>query len=207
MTGKTTKAILISEGGAEELRVLLAGLGLPKRALSLSVDPEAGGAVSAIPSFIELWGEVEAIRATLSGWPFSARVWLVAEFVPMAYQRGWPSGTPSPGVRMVSTIHRRKGMTREAFAAHWCGPHAEIARSYTVPVWHYNQNVVVEAFDPESTEDGFVGMHFQTVEALRARWQDYPDEAARGAEDAALFMDVERSLSMTAVETVWENDA
>ena len=108
---------------------------------------------------------------------------------------------------MVSTIHRRDGMSPRDFAEHWLGPHTSVAKSYTVPVWHYNQNVVVEALTPGADEspDGFVGMHFESAEAMRARWQDHPAEAARGAEDAARFMNIERSVSMTAIETVWED--
>lgn len=200
-----SKAILISESperaSAQDLEALLCDLDLPKRALSLPVESDVA---SPITSFIELWGERDALRETAAAWPFSARAWIVAEFVPIAYQRSWPSGERSPGLRMVSAIHRRAGITRADFEAHWRGPHTQIARSYTIPVWHYNQNVVVEALDPESDVDGFVGMHFHNAEDLRARWQDHPAEAARGSADAALFMAVERTLSMTAIETVWE---
>ena len=106
---------------------------------------------------------------------------------------------------MVSSLHRRTGISRAAFAAHWLGPHTRVSRSYTVPVWHYNLNVVVEALTPESGEDGFVGMHFESREQMRARWADHPEEAARGAEDAARFMDAPRSATIVAVETVWED--
>jgi hypothetical protein len=197
----TVKAIVISEAPGEALSALMADLDLPRRALSLPVEPNAA---DGLPSFIELWGDREAVRELAVDWPFPSRAWLVAEYVPVVYDRTWPSGQASPGLRMVSTVHRRAGMSRSEFEKHWRGPHTEIAKSYTVPVWHYSQNVVVEALSPGCDEDGFVGMHFRTAADLRARWQDHPIEAARGAKDAALFMTVERAVSMTAVETVWD---
>jgi len=198
---KIHKAILISSEACDALPTHVAALDLPRRACSLPVDSTREDLLS---SFVELWGEADALRRTVSSWPYSARAWLVSEHVPMAYDRTWPSGEPSPGVRMVSTIHRRAGMSRADFAAYWLGPHTDVAKSYTVPVWHYNQNVVVEALTLDSREDGFVGMHFRSAEEMRARWQDYPAEAAAGARDAAEFMAVDRSVSITAIETVWD---
>jgi hypothetical protein len=184
------------------LRSFLAGLALPRRALSVPVASEAP---AALPSFVELWGDASEIRAVIEAWPHPARAWLVAEFVPFAYERSWPSGESSPGLRRISTVHRRPDLSRDEFAAYWRGPHTAVAKLYTIPVWNYVQNVVVEALGHDSGIDGFVGMHFRTAEDLRARWQDHPDEARRGAEDAARFMDLERSASMTAIETVWDD--
>ncbi len=195
------KAILISSGSTEALISHVASLELPRRACSLPVDPETG---TSLPSFIELWGETDRLRPIVASWPVVVRAWLVAEHVPVAYDRSWPSGDPSPGVRMISSIHRREGMSRAEFEAYWLGPHTEVARSYTIPVWHYNQNVVIESLTPGCDADGFVGMHFRSAEELRARWQEHPTEAAAGARDAANFMALDRSLSITAIETVWD---
>jgi len=202
------KAILISSASVDAITEWVAGLGLPRRACSL---PVGSSAVDSMASFVEIWGSTDPLRETVASCPFPVRAWLVAEHVPIAYDKTWPSGAPSPGVRMISTIHRRVGLSRADFKAYWQGPHTKIAKSYTVPVWHYNQNVVIECLTPDSDSDhdidmdGFVGMHFRSAEEMRARWQDYPREAERGARDAAEFMEVARSVSITAIETVWEN--
>ena len=195
------KAILISRDPGPELPLHIAHIDLPKRALSLPVD---SAAASELPSFVELWGEETRLRSIVQNWPFRARAWLVEEHVPLSYRRDWPSGSESPGLRMVGSLHRRWGMSQKAFADYWLGPHTEVARSYTIPCWHYNQNVVTESLCGDSGEDGFVGMHFETRAYFEARWAKYPEEAARGAEDASRFMDRERSITMVAVETVWE---
>ena len=198
----TGKAILISNEATDGLAAHIARLDLPRRGISLPLE---GSSERAFGSFVELWGENDILRRTIASWPFSARAWLVEEHIPVEYERTWASGEPSPGVRLISSIHRRDGMSRAEFEDYWLGPHTEVARSYTVAVWHYNQNIVVEPLTPDSGEDGFVGMHFRNAEQLRARWQDHPAEAAAGARDAARFMMVDRSLSITAIETVWED--
>jgi hypothetical protein len=195
------KAIVVSEASGDALARHLAELDLPKRALSLPVAPTPP---TSLPSFAELWGSESEIRAAVARWPFPSRAWLVEEFVPVAYERTWRSGEASPGLRMVSALHRRADLSREAFEAHWRGPHALVAKSYTVPVWNYVQNVVRVALGHDSDVDGFVGMHFRTAEDLEARWRDHPREAARGAEDAAKFMAVDRSIGITTIETIWD---
>jgi hypothetical protein len=200
-SGGPGKAVLVVDATEQALRSCLGGLELPRRALSLPITAEAP---AALPNFVELWGDVSELRAVIEAWPHPARAWLVAEFVPFAYDRSWPSGEPSPGLRMISTVHRHPDLSRDEFAAYWRGPHTAVAKRYTVPVWNYVQNVVVEALGHDSEIDGFVGMHFRTAEDRRARWHDHPEEARRGAEDAVRFMDVERSASMLAVETVWD---
>ena len=195
------KAIVVSRDPEGKLASHVASLDRLRRALSLPLAPERP---DALPSFCELWGEESELQRVVASWPFPARAWLVAEHTPVDYQRSWPSGMPSPGVRLVSTLFRRPGTSRREFEAHWLGPHARIAWSYTVPVWRYSQNVVVRALTEHDGEDGFVGMHFRTPEELESRWRDHPDEAERGAADAALFLDVPRSVSIRARETVWD---
>ena len=179
-------------------------------------------------SNLQLAVVIKALREVVARWPFPGRGWLVDEYVPVAYARTWRSGEASPGLRMISTLHRRPDLSRAAFEAHWRGPHVAVATSFTIPIWHYVQNVVREplghdvgfdvgfdaGFDAglgaglgagiAGEVDGFVGMHFRTEAALRARWRDHPQEAARGAEDARCFMAVERSVGITAIETVWD---
>ena len=196
------KLSLVQRDPVADLGPHLAALAsLPKRALS---TPTPALASPAIAAFVELWGSREALRAAFADWPSPARAWLVEETLAADAARTWPSGVSSPGVRLVSSVHRRPDLDRSAFAAHWHGPHTAIALAYSVPVWRYGQNVVVEAWGPEDGEDGFAVLHFRTGEDLVARWADHPGEAQRGAEDAARFMDRTRGWTVTMTETIWE---
>jgi hypothetical protein len=201
----STKFLLVSEGPVDDLRELLAGLSLPKRSASFPQDQSAFK--PDLPNLIELWGDPSSLEATIQHWPYPVRAWHVRELIPLAYRRTWASGVPSPGLRMISSIHRRSGISRAQFERHWSGPHTVVAKGYTIPVWNYVQNMVVEALGHDSPEDGFVGMHFRSSADLQARWTDYPEEAARGSRDAAEFMDAERSISFIGVETVWSEDS
>src|ERR1039458_6046385 len=43
----------------------------------------------------------------------------VEEVVQKDYDRTWPSGTQSPGFKMIAFLHRRADLTQEAFSQHW----------------------------------------------------------------------------------------
>ncbi len=195
-----SKAILVHARAVAGLFEHLAGLLLPRRALSL---PLQGDAAAAVAAFVELWGEGDALRALVEAWPGEAAAWLVDERVPADSEASWPSGDASPGVRLVSSVHRRGGMSREAFARYWHNEHTEVALSYTVPVWRYSQNVVTEVLRGGADEDGFGVLHFKSTAELHDRWAAHPEEARRGAEDSANFMDVSRSWSVQMTETLW----
>lgn len=209
MAEPDAKLIVVQRGPApvvaaaleEHLRALRA---LPRRALSL---PRPEIARPPIAAFVELWGTLDVLRSVFEAWPAPASAWLVDERRPADAARTWSSGEPSPGLRLVGSVFRRADLDRAAFARYWHGPHAEVARAFTIPVWRYSQNVVVEAWGPDEGEDGFVVLHFRTPADLADRWALYPDEARRGAEDAARFMDPARGWSVVATETLWEEAA
>ena len=189
----------------------VAGLAsIPRRALSLPVMSGMAAVgtaadVSAITAFVELWGPDKALRAAVATWPTPISAWLVDESIPADAPRTWPVGEASPGVRLVSSVYRKQGLDRREFSHHWRTRHVEIAMSYTIPVWRYSQNVVVEVLRPGDGEDGFAVLHFRTAEDLAARWSRYPVEARRGADDASRFMDPGRGWSVAMIETVWED--
>lgn len=210
--GGLAKAILVHRRVVPGLATYVAGLeAFPRRALSeTAAAPGAPiGARAALPAstaaaFVELWGEADALRAAVARWPEAASAWLVEEARIADAARTWPCGTPSPGVRRVSSVFRRPGLSRAAFAEHWRTRHAAIAMSFTVPIWRYGQNVVVEALRGDGGEDGFAVLHFRTARELAARWAEHPDEAQRGREDAARIMDLERGWDAIMTETLWE---
>jgi hypothetical protein len=208
------KAIVVHRRPADGLREHVARLDvLPRRALSLPAD---GLESPSIAAFVELWGDEASLRASIAAWPAPASAWLVDELRPADAPRRWPSGAISPGARLVGSVHRKAGLDRAAFAHHWRTRHVEVAMAFTIPVWRYSQNVVLEvlARDPSAAdasdasagpeEDGFAVLHFRSRADLAARWADHPDEARRGAEDAARFMRVDRGWSVEMTETLWE---
>jgi hypothetical protein len=205
MAEGSPKLILVHRDPLPDLDRHLAGLtAIATRTLSVPASPAPEPPIAA---FVELWGPVESLRAAFASWPAPVSAWLVEETRPADAPRSGPSGSVSPGIRLVSSVYKRPGLDRAEFARYWRGPHAEIALAYTVPVWRYSQNVVVEAWGPEEGEDGFAVLHFRSEEDLAARWSRHPVEARRGAEDAARFMDATRGWNAAMRETVWEQEA
>jgi len=218
------KAILVHRQSVAGLREFVAGLdALPRRALSL---PAPWVKTPAITAFVELWGDVDRLRASIADWPLRASAWLVDESLPADAPRTWRAGEPSPGVRLVGSLHRKPGLDRERFAEHWRTRHLEVSMAFTIPVWRYGQNVVVEALsgfgdadgdgdghrhgegdrEGDGAIDGFAVLHFRSREDLAARWSRYPEEARRGAEDAARFMRTDRGWSVEMIEVLWDTD-
>jgi hypothetical protein len=122
----------------------------------------------------------------------------------IAYERGWELGTQTPGERVVTVVERKPGMTRQEFDRYWREVHTGVALSYTVAPWAYVQYLTTTSLLPGGIEpDGALVMHFRSGEERRSRYEDHPDDAARGAADAAAFMDMERTRMTLMHETIW----
>ncbi len=107
-------------------------------------------------------------------------------------------GLPVPGLRLLSLCHRRAGMTPQAFSEYWLGPHAAVALSYAVALVGYQQNVVVEHLRGQPI-DGIASLHFASFEHFQQRYAGHPEDAARGAADAAVFLDDTRVGAFTSL--------
>ncbi|WP_436775153.1 EthD domain-containing protein [Yinghuangia sp. YIM S09857] len=146
---------------------------------------------------------VRALADDTAKEPLTAAAYLATERRPVRYDRTWPDGEPSPGMRMLSLCRRRAGTTRAEFEAYWAGPHTEVACSFTVPIWNYTQSMVARPLTPDAPElDGVAGLHFRSYADWVARYVGHPEEAARGAADGARFMDLGAAETLFAVETV-----
>jgi hypothetical protein len=120
------------------------------------------------------------------------------------YERTWDLGTPTPGERVVTVAVRKPGMTHDAFDRYWQDVHTGVALSYAVAPMGYTQYITRRslldgAFEP----DGALVMHFRDAEQRRSRYEDHPDDAARGAADAEMFMDLTQTKGVLMRETFW----
>jgi len=122
----------------------------------------------------------------------------------ISYERDWQGGTETPGDRVVTVAERKPRTTREEFDRYWREVHTDVALSYAVAPWAYVQYLTQRSLLPGGIEpDGALVMHFRSAEARRSRYEDHPDDAARGAADAAEFMDIERTRMALMHETIW----
>jgi uncharacterized protein (TIGR02118 family) len=70
-------------------------------------------------------------------------------------------------VKLVGFIRKRQDLTTEAFAAHWLGVHAAIARAFP-GLRRYRINLIDRARYPEAAYDGFSELWFDSRAALDA---------------------------------------
>lgn len=86
--------------------------------------------------------------------------YLVEEAIPVAYEKNWKDGVPTPGVCLLTLFHRRPGIDRETFITRWHQGHTPLSLRLH-PLWNYNRNVVLETLDPASSwYDGIVEEQF-----------------------------------------------
>ena len=190
-------------GMADIVARLLAMPGLRRCASSVRVDVP-GAFPPGLGAVLEAWTDpsmergdvVHSLDALWSTAGILSAV-SVEEFEPVVLPPA-PIGKPTPGLRMLSLCQRRTGLTPQAFREYWLGPHAAVAQSFSVALMAYQQNVVLECLHGQPV-DGIASMHFRSFEHFRERYQGHPEDAARGAADAARFLDDSRTGAFTSL--------
>ena len=168
---------------------------------------DASRRAPAFQALVEVWGaDAGAARAALAA-ELGAGAGFLRGFAldpaePLPLPRPEPPGAPAPGVRILTLCRRRAGLSRAEFARIWREEHARVALSFTVPPRGYAQDVVVASLAPPDDVDGIACLHFASYAEFDARYAGHPEEATRGIADAERFMDLERSESAFAIETV-----
>ncbi|MGH9048509.1 MAG: EthD domain-containing protein [Acidimicrobiia bacterium] len=131
--------------------------------------------------------EVLADHASFLG---TMHAYRVTERVVKDYDRTWPDGARSPGVKYVSLMRRAPGSSPQEFDAYWRDRHTPVALEHHGGMWKYVQNVVREPMTADAPPfDGMVEMHFPTVEEFRERFFTPPESMDLVLEDAYRFMD------------------
>jgi uncharacterized protein (TIGR02118 family) len=142
--------------------------------------------------------------ATVARWFPDADVdaYLVEEHVRIEYDRDWPDGTVSPGVRRMSFVRAAPGLTRAEMARHWGEVHWPIAQVHHPALWRYVQNVVVEPLTAAAPEvDGIAELHFRSISDLRERFYDSDEGLQIVAADVRQFLDRGAGWRVLARET------
>jgi uncharacterized protein (TIGR02118 family) len=124
----------------------------------------------------------------------TAHVYRVHEIVEREYERTWPVGERSPGVKSIYLARRRPDMTQDRYARYWGNRHAPLALRVHVGMWRYVRNVVVRSAPRSDKWDGFAVLHFRTAQDLRERFYDSDDGRAAIAADVAEFTSGGRAL-------------
>ncbi|MGH3577368.1 MAG: EthD domain-containing protein [Mycobacterium sp.] len=129
--------------------------------------------------------------------------WLVDQRLQWDYERDWPDGTVSPGLKRMSFVQRRPGLTREQFADHWTNRHAPLAKKHHPGVWRYAQNVVIRPLTSGAADlDGVAELSFRTDDDMRHRTYDSAEGREVIAADVKRFIDLPAGWRVLADEHV-----
>lgn len=159
-----------------------------------------------VSTLVEIWGAGAPQLAAAIPTEALHGAWQVepADPVPSPIPHGETGAVP--GLRLVSLCKRIDGIDRASFARHWHGEHRAIALSFAVLPAGYRQDVVSAVLHGPAI-DGVAGLHFLSREHVAQRYTAHPEDAARGARDAARFLDVPGSLSFFTSVTVERTDS
>lgn len=107
---------------------------------------------------------------------------------------GAEPGRRAPGIEMISSVRRRKGISHEAFDAHWRDFHAPLALRHHVGMQDYRQNPVRAVLSPGSPDwDGIAILGFPSAADYRSRMFDSEEGRHIIYEDVDRFLDLSRS--------------
>jgi hypothetical protein len=91
----------------------------------------------------------------------SSGSYLVEEAIPVAYEKTWADGVPTPGVCLLTLFHSKPGLDYELFISRWHRGHTPLSLKLH-PLWNYNRNVVKERITEHAPwYDGIVEEQFQ----------------------------------------------
>ena len=101
----------------------------------------------------------EALQSSAS----SVSGYEVEEAYPVAYDRAWSDGEPTPSPILVTMLRKKAGISTDEFTRRWHDGHTPMSLEIH-PLWYYQRNVVREAVtDGADPSDGIV------LEACRTR--------------------------------------
>ena len=126
------------------------------------------------------------------------------EHIGWEYERDWPDGTPTPGVKQISMLTAAAGYGTDEFRRHY-RHHVALTRKHMPAVWRYVQNDVA-AGSGEGCE-GIVAvseLYFRSVDDFLERY--FPTEEDRRTFVANEgFLDLPRAFSVMCNECILES--
>ena len=82
--------------------------------------------------------------------------------LPVAYEKNWEDGTPTPGAGLLTLFRKRPDIGYSTFIQRWHNGHTPLSLEIH-PLWNYVRNVVSEkTVDTSAHYDGIVEEHFRT---------------------------------------------
>jgi hypothetical protein len=134
----------------------------------------------------------------------AASGWRVEEHVAWDYERDWPDGQTTPGVKLLSLVVRRPDQPLDEFKERYRN-HVEVAREHHGGCWKYVQNVMIGpvTLPPGRIIDAVSELWFRSLDDFLERfYTNRPESVDAVAADTKGFIDFRRTSSMLVQETM-----
>ncbi len=157
-------------------------------------------------AMVKVWDPASADAAVEFSLPEGARLvgaYRSDEVVQKDYERTWPTGTASPGVKLVCLVRRKPEISHQQYLDHWRDNHGPLAVRIQPGFWHYVQNHVSGWITDDTPDfDGIGELHFETVDDVFTGM--FADEEAQRLiyEDIERFLVNETSTVLVTKETL-----
>ena len=132
----------------------------------------------------------------------------VEEAIPVAYEKTWNDGEPTPGICLLTLFHQKPGIDRDTFMQRWFKGHTPLSLRLH-PLWNYNRNVVLETLtDGSQWYDGIVEEQFRTRKELLDPFRFFgpplkvPRHMMEVWKDTRSFIDMKRIETYLATENI-----
>ena len=147
-------------------------LGLGPSKLQLTVTEAPPPKMNLFPfkaqpiAIFNVYDEVDApsrFTNLLRGAASSVSGYRVEEAYPVAYDKAWSDGEPTPSPILLTMLRKKAGVTTDEFIDRWHNGHTPLSLEIH-PLWYYQRNVIVEPITENAeASDGIV------LEACRTR--------------------------------------
>jgi hypothetical protein len=125
----------------------------------------------------------------------------VDEALPVAYEKTWPNGEPTPGACLLTLFHRKPGLDYDTFLHRWHNGHTPLSLKIH-PLWNYNRNVVLQKLsDHPDWYDGIVEEQTRTRADLLNPFKFFGNAFNIFGNMIAVYRDVRSFLDYKRIET------
>jgi hypothetical protein len=116
------------------------------------------------------------------------------------YERSWPDGEVTPGVKQVSFLHKGRGISDEDFLRRYRA-HVPEARRHMPGLWKYVQNLVDPLPSDRAEPYGFSELWFASIDDFRDRYWATAESQKEEHAEVSTFLS-SRTWSMIVHEVV-----
>ena len=189
---------VVESGGAQRAAVDLRATG-EEHELLREVDTTRDA--SAVVSLWEPASPETALKLPLPSDSRLVGAYRVDEVVQRDYDRTWPAGNVTPGVKLVCFVRRRPDLSHDAYSEHWRERHGPLALAHQPGFWHYVQNHVRERLTDSTPDyDGVGELHFRSAPEVETGMFDTEEGQRLIWEDTERFTDHSGSFVLVTKE-------